>query len=171
MVARGELEDERVELLRGELSRMSPQNPLHAHVVTRLAHLLFRALSERAWIRTHSPLAVSADSEPEPDVAVVPHDDYAGEHPTAAHLVIEASNSSLTRDRTVKAGLYAECGVPEYWIVNMAEQVIEVRRSPEAGLYRTVITMRRGDTIELVAFPDVRITVDSILGAQDPASE
>jgi Uma2 family endonuclease len=171
MVERGELDDERVELLRGELCRMSPQGPLHAHAATRLSHLLFRALSERAWVRMHSPLAVSADSEPEPDLAVVPRGDFAGEHPTAAHLVIEISSSSLDRDRNIKAALYAGCGIPEYWIVNLVEEVIEVHRNPEGGMYRTVTTSGRGSTIELALFPEVRIAVDAVLGAQRSASD
>lgn len=162
LVERGVFEDERIELLRGELVQMSPQGPLHAHVATCLGHILFKALGERAWVRLHSPLAVSDDSEPEPDLAVVPRTGYRGEHPTSAYLVIEVADSSLPRDRGIKAKLYAECGIPEYWIIHAMERVIEVYTSPERGAYRVVTMKRHDDTIALITFPDVQISLDSI---------
>jgi Uma2 family endonuclease len=163
MVALGLFDDERVELLHGVLVRMSPQGPLHSEVIDRLTERLVPVLLGRARVRIQGPLAASDDSEPEPDVAVLPPGDYSQEHPARALLVIEVSETSLTKDRHVKAGLYAASGIPEYWIVNLPERVIEVHSRAEEGAYRRTETRRPGDEIAPVEFPDVRIRVDEIL--------
>lgn len=163
MVERGDFGDERVELLRGELVPMSPQGPMHIDVVAQLVELLVVALAGRASVRPQGPLAMADHSEPEPDIAVVPRGRYLEKHPVSAYLVIEVADSSLSKDRVTKAVLYAESGVPEYWIVNLPEQVIEVRSQPRDGVYRKVETRRRGEVLAPIAFPDVGIAVDDIL--------
>jgi len=102
MVALGLFQDERVELLRGVLVKMSPQLAPHASTVQRLTQLLITRLQGRFALRVQSPLALSDDTEPEPDLAVVELGDYDTEHPTTARLVIEVSDTTLKRDR-VKA--------------------------------------------------------------------
>ncbi len=163
LVALGAFEDEKLELLYGALVPMTPIGPAHASVSTRLNVTLVRALADRAAIRVAIPVAASDDSEPEPDFAVVPPGDYDHEHPTAAWLIIEVSDSSLRKDRGVKRRLYAECKVPEYWIVNLVEQVIEVYREPKGGAYTSTKRFAKGDVIVLERFPDVEIRVDDVI--------
>ncbi len=163
MVAEGLFTDERLELLRGALVKMSPQGPLHSETVNRLLEQLMGRLSGRARVRPQCPLAVSDDSEPEPDLAVIAPGDYAEQHPITAYLVVEVADTSLGRDREIKAALYAEAGIPEYWVVNLVEKVVEVYRDPGEGRYRSVATVGRGDAIALVRFADVEVAVAEIL--------
>ena len=106
-----------------------------------------RAVGDRADVRVQLPLAVSDDSEPEPDIAVVAPGSPFGGHPTTAFLVTEIGASSLSKDRSIKAELYAEAGVIEYWIVDVNEDVVEVYRAPVRGRYTTMSTHDRGATI------------------------
>ena len=115
-------------------------------------------------MRIQSPFAASDDSEPEPDVAVLPPSDYRDDHPKTAFLVIEVADSSLRYDRTEKAELYAAAGIEEYWIVNTRHGLIEVHTDIVDGVYSRVTPYRRGQTISPRAFPDVAILVDRILG-------
>jgi Uma2 family endonuclease len=159
-------EDEKIELIKGFIVRMSPTGVPHASVVQALTRIFVLALvpSERAAIRIHSPFAASDDSEPEPDVAVLPPGDYRDDHPKKAFLVIEVSESSLRYDRTEKAEVYATAGIEEYWIVNLRHNLIEVRTDIIDGVYSQVTTYRRGQIISPRAFPDVAIPVDRVLG-------
>lgn len=163
LVDLGLFEDERIELLHGLLVAKEPQGPDHASAASRLHRLLLLALDQRAEIRSHSPFGASDDSEPEPDVQAVPPRYSSVDHPTEAFLLVEVSKASLGRDRGVKADLYAAAGVPEYWVVNLTERIVEVRREPENGTYRRLETFRVGDSIRLIAFPDVSISVGDFL--------
>lgn len=157
LVDLGAFEDERIELLRGALVTMSPQKSPHAHAVEVLTEALVAALHGRARVRCQLPFAATDDSEPEPDFAVVPIADHRGGHPTTAHLIIEVSDSSLRKDRGIKRDVYAEAAVPEYWIVNVAERVIEVHHTPVDGLYQTHTLVSADGTLQPLAFPDVAI--------------
>lgn len=161
MVAQGRFEDERIELLKGGLVEMSPQGPRHAATVRRLNRLLVLVVGDRAEVQVQGPLALLDHSEPEPDVALVPPG-YEDELPARAHLVIEVADSSLPRDRGIKAELYAEAGIPEYWIVNVAEQVVEVHRAPQGNAYRERVVRTSGEDVTVTAFPDIRIAVIEI---------
>lgn len=163
MVEQGLFEDQHVELLYGVVESMSPQGYLHSEVIKRLSKRLIRALGDRADVFIQAPFAASQMSEPEPDLAVVPADDYSRAHPDLAHLIIEVGDSSLPRDRGPKSELYANSLVPEYWIVDLVERVIEVRCNPVEGQYRTTTRHQHGDAIPLLAFPDVSVVVDEIL--------
>jgi Uma2 family endonuclease len=163
MVALGLFEDERVELLYGLLISMSPHGPEHDSTIDRLNLLLVRALGDRARVRIQGSFAASDDSEPEPDVAVLPPIDYDDAHPREAWLVIEVAESSLAKDRGPKARLYAASNVSEYWVVNLVDHAIEVHTNPRHGVYETKRQVRRGDRITLVRFPDVELRVDDIL--------
>lgn len=162
LVALGFFENESVELLYGVLVRMTPQDPPHSSVVQKLTALLVPPLAPRADVRIQLPFAASADSEPEPDVAVVQRGDYRSAHPTEAWLVIEVASSSRQKDRGVKARLYAECGVEEYWIVDVLGRTVEVHRSPEGGAYASREVRRAGETVAPARFPDVSIAVDAL---------
>lgn len=163
LVDLGVFDEERVELLSGVLVAMSPQGPAHASVVAELTTALILALGARAKVRAHSPLALSDESEPEPDIAVVPPGDYGREQPRTALLVVEVADSSLRKDRQLKVELYARAGVREYWIVNLAERVTEIYRVPTDGGYEDIQRRTADEPISLVAFPDVTVAVGPCL--------
>jgi Uma2 family endonuclease len=95
-------------------------------------------------------------------VAIVPLGDYRRAHPDRAHCVIEVANTSLSKNRNIKAPLYAASGFPEYWLVNVPEQGVEVFRAPAPGCYAQRARYAVGETIALEAFPDVRIEVTKL---------
>jgi Uma2 family endonuclease len=161
LVRRGALDDARVELLYGRIVTMSPQGESHSYCVTELSRVLILAIGRRANVRVQMPLAAGS-SEPEPDVAVVAPGDYLDEHPTTAWLVIEVADSSLARDRG-KAKLYAAAGVTEYWLVNLADEVVEAHTSPGPEGYARVTRRARGETLRVPALADVEVRVADVL--------
>jgi Uma2 family endonuclease len=163
MVEAGLFADERIELIRGALVVMSPQGTRHADATRKLDKLFNSLLGDRAEVSCQLPFAASDDSEPEPDIALHPPGDYAGEHPGRALLVVEVADTSLRKDRGLKADLYAEAGVPEYWVVDLTADQVEVMTEPEAGRYRRREIRTRADSIRLSGFPDVAISVADFL--------
>lgn len=163
LVERGLLDDSRVELLCGTLVDMSPQGPAHADAVRRLAERFIRDLPRDQQTRVQSPLALSDDSEPEPDIAVVPAGDYRQAHPRSALLIVEVSDTSLDKDRGVKTALYATAGVPEFWLVNLPERIVEVHRQPSAGRYDTIDRVGVDGVLGPPTFPALRIIVREII--------
>jgi Uma2 family endonuclease len=163
LVERGLLDDSRVELLVGTLVDMTPQGPLHANAVRHLAEQFIRTLPPTVQTRVQSPLALSDDSEPEPDIAVVPAGDYRQAHPNRALVVVEVSDTSLDKDRGVKTALYATAGVPEFWLVNLRDRVVEVHRHPSAGRYDTIERVGVDAVIVPAAFPALRLAVRQIV--------
>jgi len=158
--------EDRVELLEGVIVGMSPQNPGHASAVRRVSKALREAVAARAVVSAQLPIVVGAYSVPEPDVAIVPgrESDYDAQHPTTALLVVEIADSSLAQDRLTKTAIYAEAGVPEYWIVNLRERRVEVFRNPAPTerLYRDQKVAACGEDLELDAFPDSRVSVTEL---------
>ena len=164
MVEMGLFDNERVELLKGFIVRMSPQKSRHAGAVQYLTQFFVQALSSgRASVRVQLPLAAGDDSEPEPDIALVPAGAYRDHHPDSAYLVIEVAETSLAADRE-KAEVYAEGGIEEYWIVDTAHDLIEVRTDIVDGVYTRVTPYRRGQLITLRAFVDLTVLVSDVLG-------
>jgi len=155
--------DERIELLRGVLVAMTRQGALHADCVADLTELLIRALPRTVQVRCQLPFAAGEYSQPLPDVAVYPRAPRTGAHPDNALLVVEVSDSSLRKDRGIKSEIYAEAGVPEYWIVDLAHGAVEVRTAPADGHYTCTVTRGRGQRIALVAFPDLELATDDFL--------
>ena len=159
--------DDRVELLEGVIVSMAPQNVPHAAGVTRATHILTLALAERAVVRPQLSLIAGKYSVPEPDIAVIAGglDVCDKAHPRDALLVVEVADSSLKQDRLTKAPMYAAANLREYWIVNLRDGCVEVRRDPEpkARRYRSVSIRRRGESIEPLALPGVHIAVDDLL--------
>ena len=168
LVDRGLLEpDDRVELLDGVVVAMAPPNPPHCGNTARMVRALRRAVGVRADVREEKPLALGRYSLPEPDAAVVTIDplEYTRSHPTTAFLVVEVADSSLPQDRLSKARIYAGAGIPEYWIVNLRDERIEVLRDPDAShrLYREKTIVGRGAYLTLVALPDATVFSDDLL--------
>ena len=162
MVALGLFQDERVELLRGTLVKLSPQLAPHASTIRKLTRCLMAQLQGRFELSIQSPIALSDDSEPEPDVAIVPLGNYDTAHPSTALLIIEVSDTTLRKDRS-KAAVYASAGIGEYWIVNLGARAVEVYSSPVGDRYRESRTLRAGDLLRPAAIADVAIAVAEIL--------
>lgn len=163
LVERGLMDDARVELLLGALVDVSPQGPLHADVVQRLAERLIRDLPRGVQVRVQSPLALSDDSETEPDLAVVAAADYSRAHPQHALLVIEVADTSLQKDRGIKTALYATAAIPEFWLVNLTDRIVEVHREPEDGRYREVGRVDARGSLVSARFPTLRVPVADLL--------
>jgi Uma2 family endonuclease len=159
LVGAGAFEDERVELLEGViLHRTPPHGPEHDGTIDILNGVLVSTLAGRRRVRVQSAFAAS-----EPDIAVVALGDHRDAHPSAADLIVEVADSSLERDRSRKADVYAASGVPEYWVVDLVHRTVEVRTDPVDGHYTTLLTRKRGDVIALVRLPDVHVAVSDFL--------
>jgi Uma2 family endonuclease len=154
---------EHVELVRGIVVAMSPIGPPHSNAVSRLDRLLHPRLLDRAVVRVQQPFVAHDDSEPEPDIAVVPLGSYAVAHPDRAPWIIEVAESSLEYDRETKGPLYAASGVPEYWIVDIAGRAIEVYTEPAAAGYARMRRVTERESVAPAAFPDLAVTVADLL--------
>jgi Uma2 family endonuclease len=145
--------DERAELIDGEILVMTPQKSRHSTGVRLAQRYLERTFGPAVEVRPQLPFAIEPDSEPEPDIVVVAGSirDYVTKHPDKALLIVEVSDSTLPFDRRVKGPLYARAHVPEYWIVNLVENLVEVYREPietaTGWTYRLVQQRRAGETI------------------------
>ena len=161
-------EDDRVELIDGEIVEMPPIGSPHASNVDRLIQLFVLRLGERAIVRAQNPVRLGEHSEPQPDIALLrPRDDfYAAAHPGPQDvlLLIEIADTSIDYDREVKSPLYARAGIPEYWLVDLAGQRIEVYRDPAAGEYRQLRLVRRGERLAPEALPSLEMSSSDILG-------
>jgi Uma2 family endonuclease len=163
---------ERLELLDGQLVVREPQGSRHAGTIRRVLAALRGALGDAWQIDSQLPIALDGDSEPEPDVAVVPRDPgaYRDAHPSRAVLIIEVAEGSYRIDRRYKAGLYARAGVADYWIVDLVHGALEVHRDPEASpaavygwRYRSVETLRPPAAIAPLVAPDRLIPVADLV--------
>lgn len=163
-------DDERTELLNGEVVYKMPISSRHAGCVVWLIQALTSRLPGKALVSAQNPIRLSDRSEPEPDVSVLrPRvDHYRGSHPEPGDvlLVIEVADSSFAVDQGVKAALYAAAGIPELWIVDLVGAAVEVHRAPAADGYRSVERLARGSELRPAAFPDLAIAVDDVLGAE-----
>ncbi len=154
-------EDDRVELIAGEVLEMTPIGARHAGCVNRLTRLLVGVLGDRAVVSVQNPLPLGDWSEPQPDVTVLrPRADfYAGGHPQPADvlLVIEVADTTGAYDREVKAPLYLTAGIPEVWVVDLPGDALEVFRPTRS------VTLRPGDTVAVGALDDIVIEVAAVL--------
>lgn len=166
MIAAGILSDRPVELLAGEIVEMSPETPIHYNTARRGTKYLEELLAGKAEVRFNGPVTLSS-SEPEPDIAIVrlPESAYNERHPEPQNIfwIIEVANTSLQKDVDIKAAIYAEAGIPEYWVLNLAAKNIIVFREPENGKYLSEQTIEKGVIIPL-AFVDVQVSVERLLG-------
>jgi Uma2 family endonuclease len=160
---------QRVELIDGAVMVLSPQGPSHATRVERVRKALETSLGAGVWVM---PVDFGIHSEPEPDVSVVSGslEDYTSAHPVTALLIIEVSDTTLSYDRNNKASLYAHAGISDYWVVNLVDRQLEVRRQPIADPstlhgfgYAEVTLLRGGDTIAPLCCPHTQISVADLL--------
>ena len=162
LVAEGCFDEERVELLFGVVVEMAPPDPEHGESVSLVAEILTRQIGSRARVRNQSPFAATDDSEPQPDVFLIPNEPYWHKHPDRAFLVVEVARSSLRRDYAKRA-IYADATVDEYWIVDHHADCVEVYREARDGEWQTKTTHGRGEVLRPLAFPDLTISIDEIL--------
>ena len=172
LVELGVFEGEPLELIGGQLVVAEPQGSHHASAITKVDYAV-RAVLPPGWIvRVQAPLSLDVESEPEPDVVVVAGrpGDYRESHPVRPVLVIEVAESSLEFDRTQKGSLYARAGITDYWIVNLAEGAVEVRRDPARDTsavfgwaYRSVSRLTPPATVAPLAFSSIRIPIADLL--------
>lgn len=170
MVEVGILEpDERVELIAGQLYQMAAKGTAHSAALTRIARVLSHSLGNRALLRFQDPVRLSDDSEPEPDLAVVTSDprDYEDHHPTPdeIYFLIEISDRTLKRDRTLKAKIYAQSGITDYWIWDIPNNQLWVLREPSPSGYQQEMQLSSTDVISPLSFPDCVLSIASFLGA------
>lgn len=172
LVDLGLFHDKPVELIGGQLLAAEPQGSYHATGIG-VANEVLRAILPPGWyIRTQMPMALDEESEPEPDLVVVSGSprSYQEAHPNRAGLVLEVADSSLAFDRDEKGSLYARAGIADYWIVNLADRVVEVYRDPAPDAaaaygwtYRSLEVVRPADSIALLAVPSARVAVSALL--------
>ncbi len=160
-------EDEPIELICGEVVRKMPIGNAHAAMVKQLNRLFSLQIPPDLLVSIQDPIA-TADSEPEPDVALLNYCDdyYASRRPLAkdVRLLIEVSDSSLVFDREIKGAVYAAAGIVEYWIVNLNNSTVEIYLDPQPaeGRYATNRTLRRGEALTPLTTPSVTLTLEAI---------
>jgi len=159
-------EDDRVELIGGEIVEMSPLGGRHAACVREIDHLLSRQLGDELRVDVQSPGKLNEEEEPQPDLAVIRTRDYKNSLPTPEHvlLLIEVTSTSLAYDRAVKLPLYARTEIAEVWLVDLNGGVIERYTEPSEDEYRLVRRAGKGETLESAVLPALVVPVDTALG-------
>lgn len=161
-------EDDRVELIEGEIFEMSPIGERHAACVDVLSELFREQLQRRVIVRIQNPIQLGSYSEPQPDVALLKRrsDFYRHAHPTSDDvlLIVEVSDTTLEYDRQIKVPLYARAGVAEVWIVNLMDEQIEIHSQPANGAYQSQSQASRGETINSPDTFNLTLSVNDILG-------
>ncbi|MDJ0734133.1 MAG: Uma2 family endonuclease [Nostocaceae cyanobacterium] len=168
MIAAGILDERHVELLNGEIVEMPPEGEAHAYSSDEAGEYLIYLLGDRAKVRQAKPITLlESNSEPEPDIAIVQRlgRDYREHHPYRENVfwLIEYSNSSLSKDLEVKTKIYAQAGIPEYWVINLRRMELIVFRVPRDDGYDSQETLTGGD-IKPLAFPDLAVSIARLLG-------
>ncbi|MEG4247497.1 Uma2 family endonuclease [Microcoleus sp. Pol10D4] len=159
--------EERVELLSGNIIKMSAKGTAHTSATRRTASVLSVLLGNQAAVYTQDPIALDDNSEPEPDIAVVRIDsfDYATHHPTPSevYLIIEVADSSLTFDREIKAKIYARSGIADYWVLNVGDRQLHVFREPTENGYQSEVILGETASISPLEFPAFNIAIQAML--------
>jgi Uma2 family endonuclease len=161
-------EDDRIELLGGEIVAMSPIGSRHAACVDRLAQLFMERLNRRAIVRVQNPVEISEESEPQPDLTLLKSrpDFYSSAHPKPSdiYLLVEVADTTASYDRRVKLPFYARAGIPEVWLIDLEAQQIEVYREPSAQGYRQMQIVERGQSLRVQAFSEIELKTEEIMG-------
>jgi Uma2 family endonuclease len=161
---------DRVELIDGEIVTKMAIGPRHGACVDRANRALTTAVDTSAIVRVQGSVRLNLFNEPEPDIALLrPRDDfYRSAHPGPADilLVVEVAESSIDFDREIKARVYARAGLPEYWLVDLNEDLVHVHADPHNGIFRAVASYRREQSITPRLLPDFAISVFDLLGPE-----
>lgn len=168
MIEIGILKDyEKAEIIEGELIPKMPIGDRHASVIDYLNRFLIKNVADNVLVRVQNPLRISDYNEPEPDFVLADLTKYDGKrHPRPAEtlIVVEVSDSTLKYDRDTKLALYAEAEIPEVWIVNLKNDIIEVHQNPNVGIYQITQIYKKGDSAKSFVLPNLEIEVNKILG-------
>lgn len=160
-------EDDRVELIDGEILAMIPIGPRHNAAVNRANRAIMRAVGDKAIVQVQGSIRLDRYHEPQPDIVLLqPQADYYASRlpgPPDILLVIEFAESSLEYDREMKARIYAEMGIAEYWLVDLNVNRVSCYSERESGSYQSVRQHQRGDSVAPQALPDCVIPIDSLL--------
>jgi Uma2 family endonuclease len=161
-------EDDRVELIEGEIIEMSPIGSDHSGTVNALTHFLVQAVGDRAVVSVQNPVRLSHITEPLPDFVVLkPRADFYRERtakPEDVLLIVEVAKTSARYDKLIKVPLYARHAIPEYWLVRLDKRLIEVHRDPADGKYRSVAEVNAGAALDIERLPGIAIPASSVLG-------
>lgn len=156
----------RLELIEGDILEMAPIGTPHASIVAALGRILGRAVADHAIVWVQNPIVLGSTSMPQPDLALLrPRPDtYYDSHPAPADtlLVVEVSDSTLAFDLRKKVPLYARAGVPEVWVVDIAERAVRVHRDCAYSGYRTSFTAAIGDEVASLGLPEARVAVSDL---------
>lgn len=165
MIETGLLDDRSVELINGAIIQMVPAGIAHAFCCRSTAKYLRSVLGDRVEISEAHPITLPNDSEPEPDIAILRTPDtlYQNRHPQPDDIFwpIEIANTTLVNDLSVKRELYAQAGIPEYWVMNLQTSELKVFRNLTASKYQVEITLNSG-TISPLAFPELSIEISCL---------
>jgi len=161
------MEDDRVELIRGEIIEMSPIGDPHNAAISRLSHFWMRLVNSAALVWVQNSFHLFEDTEPQPDILIVKyradHYRHGGVHPGDVLLVMEVADTSLAYDRGTKAPLYGRAGIPEAWVWDLDGERLYVHRDPGPDGYQSIRILRKGDVVRALAFPDHELSVGDFL--------
>ncbi|MGM3308323.1 Uma2 family endonuclease [Anabaena sp. WFMT] len=163
-------EDERVELIKGEIIQMAAKGKSHSTFNRRLIRELTQLLGNRATLQNQDPISIPPNSEPEPDLAILRNraDDYFIDHPTPSDILvlIEISNSTLKYDQEIKLPLYAEAGISDYWIFNLINNRLECYDDNQDSQgnfdYRRKLILLPNEFVKLPSFPDIVLDLSKV---------
>ncbi|MBA4124791.1 MAG: Uma2 family endonuclease [Acidobacteria bacterium] len=168
MIELGMLKDyEKAEIIEGELIQKMPIGDKHAAVVNTLNRFFIKNVSDDILVSVQNPVRLTDYDEPEPDIVLADLTKYNGKrHPRPPEilLIVEVSDSTLKYDRDTKLSLYAEAEIPEVWIVNLKNDIIEVHQKPSSGIYQLAQIFKRGEVLQSESLSNLKLEVDKILG-------
>jgi len=168
MIELGILKDyEKAEIIEGELIQKMPIGDKHAAAVNTLNRFFVKNVSDDVLVSVQNPIRLTDYDEPEPDIVLADLTKYDGTRhprPTEILLIVEVSDSTLKYDRDTKLPLYAEAEIPEVWIVNLKNDIIEVHQKPSSGIYQLAQIFKRGDVLKSESLSNLELEVDKILG-------
>jgi Uma2 family endonuclease len=160
-------DEEKVELINGQIITISPQRSFHAAAIRRADRLFSKLFKENVIVQKQLPIIVNDFSQPEPDIAIVKYDplDYDDRHPdaTEVYLIIEIADTTLKTDLEVKRQLYASANIPEYWVLDLKQRQLHVYREPNHQDYQTSIILTEEQAIAPLHFPNTKIKISEML--------
>ncbi|MGI0015378.1 MAG: Uma2 family endonuclease [Nitrososphaera sp.] len=159
-------EDDRVELIEGEIIEMPPIGSKHADCVDRLAAQLIKSVGDQHRVRVQNPLQLGQYGEPEPDIAIVKNKNYFEAHPDAPDvlLIIEVADTTLRYDWDIKVPLYARHGIPEVWIIDLEDQRLHLFCKPSISSYQEMVTFEQPSMMAPVQLPECKVDLTGLFG-------